>query len=180
MIYFNASNSSQSCPPGLELIEHPLRLCGIRRRARGYSACQSTFFTVPGGHYTRLRGRIIGLQNGTTYGFFGGSDSARNNINEAYLDGVSLTHGNSTHRRHLWSFATGYSQLSRDSRIYSCPEFSLNSPWFVEQNFFHAGCITPTSPCGIGVAALRPLATTATLTTRRGSTGNSEKPLTKR
>jgi len=78
----------------------------------------------------------IGYQNGTTYGFFGGYGSARNNINEAYLDGVSLTHGNSTHRRHLLLFATGYNQFNQESRLYNSPQYSYDSPWSVDRNFF--------------------------------------------
>ena len=45
-------------------------------------------------------GKIIGYQSGTPDGFFAGGDT----IDGPYVDGVSLTHGTSPVREHIWTF----------------------------------------------------------------------------
>ena len=77
-----------------------------------------------------------------------GSTDAFNglNMNNAYLDGVSITHGSP--RQHIWNFAAGSAEIAVLDSTSLCP-CSLNStngpnvPTFVENNYFcDTGTIT--------------------------------------
>ena len=73
-------------------------------------------------------GSIIGYNSRTTDAFRYTRDDST--INDAYVDGVSVTHGKS-HRQHVWTFAADY-------RV-SCPCSSTpagNIPEFVGLNYF--------------------------------------------
>ena len=62
-------------------------------------------------------GRIRGYQFGAT-GAFGHN---LRNIDSYYVDGVSLTHGASGCRQHIWTFAAGVSEVTTMFPNFSCP-----------------------------------------------------------
>jgi len=81
-------------------------------------------------------------QKGSTDAF----NSLNMNIDSAYLDGVSITHGSP--RQHIWSFAAGSAEITVLDSNSLCP-CSLNStngpnvPTFVANNYFcDTGTIT--------------------------------------
>ena len=95
------TDPTQQCPDGFRLInrtEPPLRTCG--RPVGHHSGCVSTTLPVHGIQYSRVCGRIIGYQLGPPVAFA----SASQGIDSYYIDGISLTHGQSP-RQHIWSFA---------------------------------------------------------------------------
>ena len=101
------TDPTQQCPDGFQLrtrSEPPLRTCG-RPEERG---CVSTTFPVHGIEYYYVCGRIVGYQVGATVAFVGYSNQEQN-INGHYLDGISLTHGQSL-RQHIWSFANALAE----------------------------------------------------------------------
>ena len=75
-------------------------------------------------------GKVIGYQ-------FGSPDGSNNNdygINEIYIDGISLTHGNP--RSHIWSFICGTQESGAAS---NCPCGTVNpetAPSFVGNDYF--------------------------------------------
>ena len=69
-----------------------MRACG---RPQGSSGCASVISSTSCLSYSRICGRVIGYQFGTPDGFKGGS------INDAYIDGVSITRGSP--RQHVWT-----------------------------------------------------------------------------
>ena len=106
----------------------PVRTCGSRRLTGsipiyrpGYN---SVVFSTHRMKYTKVTGRVIGYQYASPDGFrpYGhASHPARCTFDEAYLDGVSITHG--TPRQHVWSFAAAHSEQVQRSLIgttYSC------------------------------------------------------------
>ena len=94
--FLDMTNSSHQCPSGLmERNDSPnIRTC-VRNEAP--AGCTSLELFTANIQYSRVCGRITAYQVGST------DDFSNNNINSAYVDGVSLTHGNP--RQHIWTFA---------------------------------------------------------------------------
>ena len=123
--FINMSDPNVTCP-GTNYVEvsDPIRYC--RRSSLGYACDEHRFndVTVP---YSRVCGRVIGIQIGT-----GDVFRSLNDINHPYVDGVSLTYGNP--RQHIWTFISYTSEFYND-----CP-CSTNSPRttpdFVGEDYF--------------------------------------------
>ena len=91
--HLDMSDLDQQCPSNWRLITTPVRACG-----RTSSACDSAVFPSNGASYSRVRGRINAFQQGTPDAF---SSSLHNNhgLEDAYIDGISLTHGTAGSRQ---------------------------------------------------------------------------------
>ena len=131
VISLDMSNSEQQCPsPWLEE-SSPARSC--RSSSPGSVACvsSSVYFPVSWAPYRRVCGMITGYSLSTTNAFTSPTITIRDDdINGAYLDGVSVTHGMPRH--HIWSFgASGYV----DSHC-PCENGSLSPPLYVGENYF--------------------------------------------
>ena len=122
--YLNMSDSMQSCPSDwTDRSANGVRLCG--RPAGSDNECHSTFYH-PDHSYTRVCGRVIGYQ----FGLPDGLDNSYLNINQAYVDGVSITHG--TPRSHIWTFTADRSEAND-----GCPcQGGESAPPFVRNNYY--------------------------------------------
>ena len=82
-------------------------------------------------------GSIRAYQYGETQGFRAYHERRVRTINEAYVSGVSVTHGSP--RQHIWTFAAGYSE-AQPTLIYVCPcdapLYSISIPPFVGGDYF--------------------------------------------
>ena len=117
------TNSSHQCPSGLrQRTDSNKRTCVRDSDSPG---CSSVTFSSATLEYSRVCGKIIGYQVGTTDAFHAADD-----INTYYVDGVSLTHGNP--REHIWTFAAAH--------VDSCPCTNTNPvnqpPAFVGRDYF--------------------------------------------
>ena len=96
--FLDMTNSNYQCPSGLMeriYIDSPdIRTC-VRNEASG--GCSSVELSTANIQYSTVCGRITAYQVGSP------DDFRSNDINSAYVDGVSLTHGNQ--RQHIWTFA---------------------------------------------------------------------------
>ena len=133
--YLNMSDPSQQCPSAWR----EYNTSGVRACGRQYSvSCSSVNYTTNGFRYRRVCGQVIGYQLGSTDVF----DNSHRGIDEAYVDGVSITHG--TPRTHIWTYAAGeHDYLGSDSEIYSCPCLLTGSnyiaqtpPLFVSNDYY--------------------------------------------
>ena len=84
-------------------------------------------------------GKIRGYQFGVTGAFYHYTQGL--GINGPYVDGVSLTHGGAGSRQHIWTFATGLSEVDPDTRLlsYRCPCDTHNYdsvPAFIGNDYF--------------------------------------------
>ena len=148
VVFFDMTDTSYDCPPGLELTTFSKRTCG-RPANRSPPGCFPTTFSVGGTSYSKVCGRIVAYTNSQTCAFYE-YVSNRRNIDTYYIDGISLTHGNPGQREHIWSFASAVSEayISRTDNHY-CPCASsapLNLPPndFVGNDFFcESGRSTP-------------------------------------
>ena len=120
------TNSSHQCPSGfMERNDSPnIRTC-VRNEASG--GCSSVELSTANIQYSTVCGRITAYQFGQVDNF------ESTDINSAYVDGVSLTHG--TSRQHIWTFAAA----SRGDRICPCRNNSPRPDTVGEDFFCDAG-----------------------------------------
>ena len=129
----NMTNSSHQCPSGLrEHNDSNIRTCV---KSEALAGCSSVIFSNPNIAYSKICGRVQAYQINSTNAFRGRSDA---DIDSAYVDGVSLTHG--TPREHIWTFAAAL-DVQGSSRSSLCPcngtlEYETRSPDFVGIDYF--------------------------------------------
>ena len=134
VVYLNITDPTASCPSGWQLILSPQRLCVMISSSS--LTCDSAFFPVPGGSYSRVCGRIIGYQHDSTDAFEAFHDGVVTTIDGAYVSGVSLTHGSP--RQHIWTFASGRSEVNPTwDDVCPCDaSITINVPPFVGGDYF--------------------------------------------
>ena len=106
VFYLNTSRSDQSCPGGWNLLTRSVRGSPVRGCVGAGSTCFSTFTDDIFMPYSQVCGRIIGEGITSPDGFF--QNTPQNTIEGNYLDGVSVTHGASGSRTHIWTFGAGH------------------------------------------------------------------------
>ena len=125
-------SAGDECPTGWSKSSHNgLSFC---RSPSDNAGCYSTNFSANGISYTRVCGKARGYQKGSTDSFRSYVDP--NNINDPYVDGLSITHG--TPRQHIWTYAAGLTD--RGYKYENCPctihNPGRNSPSFVSSNYY--------------------------------------------
>ena len=127
--YLNMSDPNEQCPEGFRLYEeNGVRACG--RPTTSSSSCISTTYPSKGISYSQVCGKVIGYQFGTP----DGSNGNDYGINEIYIDGISLTHGNP--RSHIWSFIGGYQESVSNSYCPCGIVNPRNAPSIVGNDYF--------------------------------------------
>ena len=137
--HIDMRNSSHQCPTGLQTLtrsSNPRRMCDTT--GRSYSSCPSTSFSVHGLSYRHVYGRIIAYQMSRPIAFYYNS---YNSIDQAYVFGVSLTHGQNP-RKHIWTFA-GAADDTSSYPTYKCPcinrymsTSTIRIPSFIGSDYF--------------------------------------------
>ena len=135
--HLNMSNSSQQCPSAWrEYSSSGVR--GCRRSGSSSGSCHATFY--PTSHqYSRVCGRVIGYQIGSTDAF-GNSAHSQTIIDSSYVYGVSVAHG--APRNHIWTLAAGLTEGWYSSQRYNCPcskpghPDNISPPSFVGNNYY--------------------------------------------
>ena len=127
--FVNMSQPGATCPTGLtEIQQSNLTLCS-RDIA---NTVQSAVFTTLGLNYTAVCGRVRGYQLEEPSAF---SFSSRSIDNE-YVDGVSITHGNSP-LQHVWTYAAGHDDVGTTALDCPCNNGSTKSTSsFVGNNYY--------------------------------------------
>lgn len=131
----NLSDTNQACPGSWQrLVFDSESGCGKVR-----SGCSSASFPTSQS-YSQVCGRIIAISFGSLEAF---DNYFRNNLglDGGYIDGVSLTHGSSGSRTHIWSFAAALSENEIIARV-TCPCAYPSNTWplsilpYVGENYF--------------------------------------------
>ena len=89
--YLDMRDPGSACPTSWTLRTSSVKGCG--RTSTTSFSCDSAMFSARGQNYSRVCGRILGYQKGTTDAFWNALQHSRTSIDSAYLDGLSLTHG---------------------------------------------------------------------------------------
>jgi len=126
-------SAQDSCPNGWSKITSPITAC---RPPSDNAGCYSVHFPTHGVTYRRVCGMAIGYQKGTPDAFRPGLDDV--SINKPYLDGLSITYGNGLPRKHVWSYAVGFSENSKDRpSICPCSRYrGYLPPSFVRDHYY--------------------------------------------
>ena len=135
LLDFDMRRAHSHCPEGLLQLESPIKACA---NSDGYG-CNSFNLSTHGVPYQRVCGMASGYQYNTPDAFLRyDCPSCENNINEAYLDGVSITYGSP--RTHIWSYAAAWSEDHPSHPVPpKCPcadGTNLQSPEFVGQDYY--------------------------------------------
>ena len=132
-VYLDMRDPSTNCPEGWSETDYSKRTCG--RATDGYETCDTVTFSVSGGEYSQVCGRMRAYQFGATWGFKGYSDG-QTTVDDAYFDGVAVMHGSP--RQHIWSFVAGVLE-NYSSASTTCPcdaIISIAIPPFVGEDYF--------------------------------------------
>ena len=138
--HLHMSNPNQQCPPNWRLISTPVRACG---RLRSGSGCDSAVFPSNGVSYSRVCGRVIAYQYGSPSGFYPYILNGLG-LENAYIEGASITHGPVGSRQHIWSFVEALYETSAGNvgPDHNCPCTDTTFTWtrplpsFVQDNYF--------------------------------------------
>ena len=141
--YLNMTDPAQRCPsPWTEFTSGNKITCFRRQSSVG--SCDSVMYNNTQGEYSKVCGRIIGYQYGHVHGFTPYNDY-RYSIDTYYVDGISVTHGQTPRKHIIWTFAAGYDE--NVNRRASCPCGSCTSqatiPPYIGNNYFcETGTVT--------------------------------------
>jgi hypothetical protein len=101
------------------------------------SGCHQGIISAHNLSYSKACGQIIAYQVGSTDAFYRTSALSNATIDNSYVDGISLTHGNSP-REHIWTFAAGANEQQQDGP-FTCPcvdDSPATPPSFVGEDYF--------------------------------------------
>ena len=124
------TDCSHQCPHGLSLnTSNNLRTCVRNTDSAG---CSSVHYSTANIRYSRVCGKVIAYQIGTTNAF---NDRRGSPISSDYVDGVSFTHGIS--KNHIWTFASALAKdLEGDFLSSGCSCFGhSDTPSFVGTDY---------------------------------------------
>ena len=128
--FLNMSDPSAQCPDAWREVESPIRTC----RRKYNTSISSVTYSSHGVPYSRVCGRITAYQFGNPEAFCGFLVQDQRSIEDAYVDGISITHGQNP-RKHIWTFAAG-----RDLGLCNCPYCSsdrtITVPPFISGDYF--------------------------------------------
>ena len=134
--YLDMSDPTQQCPPSWIKIPSPRASCG--KKVAGVS-CDSLTIGTSGASYQTVCGRFRGYQVASTDAF--GRCSAvttPNTIEDPYVDGISITYGSPGSRKHIFTYAAGYTEVNAGhAQACSCPcTGGRAAPSFVGSDFY--------------------------------------------
>ena len=137
--HLDMTDTQEECPPDLRLITLPKRACGRSTT----SGCNSVVFPSKGIPYSRVCGKVVGYQRGQPNAFSTGPVSGGSGLEDVYVDGISITHGPSGSRQHIWTFATAIYDYPRSflGPESLCPcsneqSWTFTIPDFIQNNYF--------------------------------------------
>lgn len=131
----NMTDPNQTCPSGLSQVDSPIRVCQRSAPYVNIVSCSSSTFGVGRLTYSNVCGKIIAYQFGDSIGFYAHFNYPEfRELDAAYLSGISLTHGPTDNREHIWSFAASTNQDTQTD--VACPLTTAGTPPFVGNDYF--------------------------------------------
>ena len=137
-VLVNMTDPTHQCPDSyVELVRPtpPTRLCTPDSDNGG---CFAHTFPVSGPKYTHVCGRVIGYQDRTPNGFYPFQVAPSLGIDDLYVEGIVLTHGNP--RAHIWTFVGALDEETGHLSACECSNDLMstapNIPSFVGGDYF--------------------------------------------
>ena len=119
--YLNMSDPQQTCPSNWTLNTSPVRGCG--RTSSAGRTCDSVVYPVNGLSYSRVCGMATAYHKGWSDGFRDISDI------EDTISGVSVTHGPTGAREHIWTFVVAENDAAQPIYSDKCPCSNPDITW---------------------------------------------------
>ena len=113
-------------------------VCTRSRTKPEERGCSSVKFSTHGIPYTKVCGRARGYQSRFTRAFHSSAYAGQNKTSDSYVSGLSVTRGKPRHRKHIWTFAAGFSKAYGFATV-NCPHAlypSPKPPYFVKEDYF--------------------------------------------
>ena len=131
----NLDMTNQHCPSGL--VAETSRTKKFCRKSG--SGCSSHIFPVNGVRYSKVCGKVIGYQYYSMDAFAPYHSDPSLDIDDVYVDGVSITHGKSP-RSHIWTFVNAQDEVQSGISICPCigTDFTGTVPPFIGSDYFCA------------------------------------------
>ena len=138
--FLNMNDNNTKCPSELvEIAVSGKRMCALERSFTVIN--QPVTFPTHGIPYNRVCGKAIG------YGYYWGGPAFNfadtHGFDGSYTSGLSISYGPQCNRRHIWTYAIGYSETLSDG--WNCPcaySPGRKQPDFIGHNDFY--CESPT------------------------------------
>ncbi len=132
----NMTDPNQQCPEGFRLRSGTSkRMCEMTKETAG---CFSIVFPTHSVQFSKVCGRVRAYQFGIPEAFLAHHQYSRT-IDEVYLDGVSITHGQNP-RKHIWSFANARDETRHDNFVCPCTQtttpYTGTVPTFIGNDYF--------------------------------------------
>ena len=121
--YLNMSDPTQQCPGSWQTISSPVSSCA-KKASPPAVPCDSVNITTSGASYQMVCGRFSGYQVGSTDAFYSYAGLGWN-LENYYVDGISITYGSPGNRHHVYTYAAGDTELNA---IAACPCAGGRSP----------------------------------------------------
>ena len=149
VVYLDLTDSTVSCPMGWSentFTDGSRTVRGCSRTTLTDGSIDMTSFTNTGGSYNEVCGRINGFASGNPEAFV----DPPLTIDQVYVDGVSLTHGN---LNHIWTFAAaGFESTTTPTSTFNCPCYGgPAAPAEVGMDFFCEAGVGDVDPLPTGV-----------------------------
>ena len=129
------TDTNQHCPSGFGYALGS----GYRGCAANGRGCVHTTFPVHGVRYSKVCGRVNAYQYQSPDAFYPYYANRALTIDSAYVDGVSLTHGQYL-RQHIWTFAAALDETRSQSSTCPCSKTTTTYtgavPPFIGQDYF--------------------------------------------
>ena len=140
--YLDTTNGS-ACPSSWSKITIPGTSTDVCRSGDS-SGCYSAYYSTLGVSFSKICGRVIAYQKGSTDAFYPTNGGGGKSINGIYVDGISITVGNP--RKHVWTYAAGLSD-DYNYPVHNCPCADTpgpDPPAFVGDHYYCESGVTGT------------------------------------
>ena len=131
--YLNMTQPGATCP---QVLNRETR-SGLTLCYRNGADCQSIVYSTLGQRYSQVCGQVRAYQFSSPDGFVKFLKYNGSTVNSVYFDGVSITYGNPSDRKHIWTYVGGATQDKTTK--YDCPcntGNSIQAPPFVGNDFY--------------------------------------------
>ena len=127
--YLDMSDPRQTCPSNWTLNTSPVRGCGQSTTGRRRT-CDSVVYPVNGRSYSSVCGKIIAYHSSVSLGFHSTRFIRNISIDESFVSGLSLTHGQPGAREHVWTFVGAFNEIDNEyNGRYNCPCSNTAANW---------------------------------------------------
>ena len=138
VVNINMTNPDEACPSPVTLYEaNGKRLCGPTGPSN--HMCTSVTFPTYNYQYSHVCGRAVGFSYHHPNAFRHSETGwfLHQNLDGAYVSGLSITHGAPGGRNHIWTYAGGLQESPSDPHSCPCATFpGVSAPTYVGDHYY--------------------------------------------